>query len=154
MQNFINRCLREGAQIIDSRTLSDCPIPSMHRPWEVGCYLRIPDNPTVMRDVNFGLFIPITVTFADGLSTVDNLFLTTFTISWKNVSSLHTALLLNLCNNSQIGTKQLKPLQANLSKSFPLQITRLLTQEVLLETLAFMDLNFDNTFPPILLFRR
>lgn len=81
MKNFINRCLNEGAQIIDSRTLSDCPIPSMHRPWEVGCYLRIPDNPTVMRDANFGLFIPITVTFADGLSTVDKLFLTTFTKS-------------------------------------------------------------------------
>lgn len=81
MKNFINRCLDEGSRILDSQMLASCPVPVVYRPWEIGCFLSIPNNPVVMTSEHYGLFIPVTVLFPDGYRTTDKLFLTTFTKS-------------------------------------------------------------------------
>lgn len=80
MKNFINS-LHADQSITFMPNFGGMPVPSFHRPWEVGCIITIPkDYEICMQEMPSGaraIFIPVLVKFPDGEELADKFFIST-----------------------------------------------------------------------------
>lgn len=82
MKNFINS-LRNDQSVTFVADFGGLPVPTVHRPWEPGCYITVPSNyqPCFAPGPYGGdvPFVPVEVVYPDGDHLCDKLFLGTLT---------------------------------------------------------------------------
>lgn len=85
--SFVENCLNTGCDMASATMLQNIPfnVALPPRPWEVGCIIRVPEHAPVLlkyfdaEQHHCAAFVPCEVTFPDGLTLIDRLFLGTLT---------------------------------------------------------------------------